>query len=107
MRCPEAADVRHDATECDECRDLEYRAKFMEALDRDLKSVDEVNRPSHYTQGEIECIDAIRAALTPEEFRGYCKGAAFKYIWRERYKGQGVSLAKAEWYLKQAVEHGD
>ena len=31
--------------------------------------------PSHY-QGEVECIDALRAALTREEFRGYCKGSA-------------------------------
>src|SRR5690606_10576655 len=32
---------------------------------------DNVNKPAHYRQGEIECIDAIRAALTPEEFRGH------------------------------------
>ena len=32
---------------------------------------DPVSRPSHYTAGGIECIDAIRAALTPDEFRGF------------------------------------
>ena len=48
---------------------------------------DLVNQPPHYPQGEIECIDAIEAALTPEEFRGYCKGNALKYIWRERHQG--------------------
>ena len=58
-----------------------------------------VNHPAHYTQGPIECIDAIRAALTVEEFRGFCKGCAFKYLWRERYKGHTESLAKAGWYL--------
>lgn len=65
---------------------------------------DPVNHPAHYTQGEIECIDAIRAALTPEEFRGYCKGAALKYIWRERLKGGDESLRKAVWYLNKALE---
>jgi hypothetical protein len=35
---------------------------------------DVVNHPSHYTDGGIECIEAIEAALTNEEFRGYCKG---------------------------------
>ena len=60
---------------------------------------DNVNHPEHYTQGGIECIDAIEAALTPEEFRGYCKGNALKYIWRERMKGGDESIAKAEWYL--------
>ena len=61
---------------------------------------DNVNNPPHYTQGgDIECIDAIIAALTEEEFRGYCKGNAFKYIWREEHKGGKESLAKAKWYL--------
>lgn len=64
---------------------------------------DEVNHPEHYTQGKIECIEAIRSALTPEEFCGYCKGAAIKYIWRERIKGQDVSLEKAIWYLKKMI----
>lgn len=67
------------------------------------KSIDYVNHPPHYTQGDIECIEAIRAALTPEEFRGYCKGAALKYIWREQHKGQNESLEKAQWYMKEAV----
>lgn len=60
---------------------------------------DVVNHPPHYKQGEIECIDAIRAALTDEEFRGYCKGNALKYIWRERHKGSTVDIEKAGWYL--------
>lgn len=64
---------------------------------------DPVNHPEHYRQGEIECIDAIEAALTPEEFRGYCKGCAIKYLWRERLKGQGESLAKALWYIRRLL----
>lgn len=64
---------------------------------------DPINRPSHYTQGAIECIDAIRAALTPEEFRGFCKGNILKYTWRERHKGGDESLRKAEWYLRQST----
>jgi hypothetical protein len=60
---------------------------------------DNVNKPNHYRQGEVECIDAIQSALTPEEFRGYCKGNALKYVWRERHKGGEESLRKAQWYL--------
>jgi hypothetical protein len=63
------------------------------------KMTDNVNNPPHYTQGKIECIEAIQSALTEEEFRGYCKGNAMKYIWRERHKGGDESLAKAQWYL--------
>jgi len=60
---------------------------------------DPVNHPDHYTNGSIECIDAIQSALTPAEFRGYCKGNAIKYIWRELMKGGSESIAKAQWYL--------
>ena len=62
-------------------------------------STDNVNNPPHYTQGTVECIEAIQSALTEEEFRGYCKGNALKYIWREKHKGGKESLAKAMWYL--------
>ena len=65
---------------------------------------DMVNKPPHYKQGGIECIDAIRAALTPEEFRGYCKGNALKYVWRELHKGGDESMQKAAWYINKATE---
>ena len=68
---------------------------------------DNVLHPSHYTQGKIECKDAIKSALTPEEWRGYCKGNALKYVWRERYKGGDESLEKAAVYLDWIKEVTD
>lgn len=65
---------------------------------------DAVNHPAHYTQGGIECIDALEAALTPDEFAGLCKGNAIKYIWRESYKGGSEDLEKARWYLKRIID---
>ena len=65
---------------------------------------DEVNHPPHYTDGGIECIEAIEASLTPEEFRGYCKGNLMKYGWRERMKGGIKSLKKAQWYLDRLIQ---
>jgi hypothetical protein len=65
---------------------------------------DLVNHPSHYTDGSIECIDAIQAQLTPEEFRGYLKGNIAKYIWREKHKGGIQSIEKGAWYLNRLIE---
>lgn len=48
-----------------------------------------------YSHGNISCIDAIQSALSPEEFRGFCKGNVIKYIWREAYKGKNDDLDKA------------
>jgi len=64
---------------------------------------DLVNHPPHYTDGCIECIDAIKAQLTPEEYIGYLKGNIAKYVWRERYKGELESLKKAQWYLNRLI----
>lgn len=59
---------------------------------------------SHYRNGDIECIDAIRSALTPSEFAGFCKGNVLKYVWREQHKGGSIDLAKALDYLRWAKE---
>jgi len=68
------------------------------------KSEDMVNNPLHYNKHGIECIQAIRAALTDEEFRGYCKGNVVKYTWRETYKNKDEDLQKAEWYLNRLLK---
>ena len=65
---------------------------------------DLVNHPSHYTDGSIECIDAIQAQLTDEEFRGYLKGNIAKYIWREKHKGGIQSIEKGAWYLNRLIQ---
>ena len=65
---------------------------------------DLVNHPPHYTDGSIECIAAIEAQLTPEEYRGYLKGNIAKYAWRERHKGGTESLRKARFYLNRLIE---
>lgn len=66
-------------------------------------STDYVNHPPHYTEGGLECIEAIEAQLTPEEYRGYLKGNIAKYIWREKHKGGTESLRKANWYLERLI----
>lgn len=59
---------------------------------------DNVNKPEHY-QGEIECIECIKASMTKIEFLGYLKGNAQKYIWRYRNKNGLEDLKKAQIYL--------
>lgn len=70
---------------------------------------DVVNSPEHYRQGGIEAIDAIQASMTSEEFIGYLRGNAQKYLWRYRHKGKPVEdLRKAKWYLDRLlVELGE
>lgn len=66
---------------------------------------DAVLHPSHYCKdGGVECIDAIRASMTPEAFAGYCKGNVMKYIFRYEDKGGVEDLRKAMVYLTWLTE---
>ena len=65
---------------------------------------DNVHSPAHYCQGGIECIKAIEASMSPEEFQGYCKGNVMKYIWRFREKNGLEDLKKAQVYLGWMIE---
>jgi hypothetical protein len=71
-----------------------------------MSDKDMVNHPPHYTQGGIECIDAIKAATEGlDGFEGYCTGNAIKYLWRWKHKNGVEDLKKAHWYIKKlAVE---
>lgn len=65
---------------------------------------DSVNHPQHYTQGGIECIEAIKASMTTLEFQGYLKGNCLKYLWRWRAKGGKEDLKKARVYLDWLIK---
>lgn len=65
---------------------------------------DAVHHPQHYTLPglDVESVDVIRAVLTPEEFKGWCKGNALKYSLRAGRKDPGKEiqdLAKAGVFL--------
>lgn len=63
---------------------------------------DMVNHPPHYTQGGVECIDAIKAATEGlNGFEGYCTGNAIKYLWRWKHKSGVEDLKKADWYIRK------
>ena len=63
---------------------------------------DVVNHPPHYTQGGVECIEAIKASMSKDEFLGYLKGNVIKYLWRYRLKGKASEdLKKAQFYLSR------
>ena len=62
----------------------------------------QVNSPSHYKQGEIECVDAIEAAIG-DGFVDYLQGNIIKYMWRYKYKNGIEDLKKASWYLNRLI----
>lgn len=66
---------------------------------------DNVNHPAHYTQGGIECIDAIEAAVKGlSGIEAVCTGNAIKYLWRWKQKNGVEDLRKARWYIDRLIE---
>lgn len=59
---------------------------------------DAIFNPKHYMQGSHECIDEIKAMLSPEEFKGFLKGNIIKYRYRANLKNGKEDLAKADNY---------
>lgn len=87
--------------------ELEYLAKVAE-IEIGEPVPDMVNEPPHYTQGDVECIDAIRASMSPLEYSGFLKGQVIKYLWRYRLKGKLVEdLKKADYYQKKLIEFAE
>ena len=70
--------------------------------------MDNVTHPAHYTQGKVECIDAIEAAATGlTGMEAVCTAQCIKYLWRWRHKNGLEDLRKARWYLDRLIEASD
>lgn len=60
--------------------------------------------PNHYKQGGIESIDAIKAFMSEEAFKGFLKGNCQKYLFRYEKKNGIEDLRKCQWYLERLIE---
>ena len=89
----------------DEEVDEHYRILFGENdTPENVEPNDDVNKAEHYNKGGIECIKAIEASMSPEEYRGFLKGQVVKYVWRYQHKGTPLKdLKKARYYLDDLI----
>ena len=66
---------------------------------RIVNQCDDINHPSHYTQGDIEVIDYIE-----DKKLGYRLGNVVKYVSRAGHKDDAIKdLKKARWYLNREI----
>lgn len=68
------------------------------------KSEDANINPEHYRGGGLEAIDVMKAKLSPEELKGFCKGLVIKYLFRADMKNGLEDYKKAQWYLNYLVK---
>lgn len=66
---------------------------------------DNVNQPSHYLKGGMECIDVIKAVTSDlSGADAYYVGNIIKYVWRYNHKNGVEDLRKAKHYLEWLIE---
>ena len=64
-----------------------------------------VDHPVHYTHGDIECLDAIKAALSAQDnpYQAFLTGQVLKYMWRWPMKNGLEDCRKAKFYLDRLI----
>lgn len=76
-----------------------------EEVELDDNGPDMVNHPQHYTQGGIECIDALKAATVGKRgIEAVCVANVIKYLWRYEEKNGVEDVRKARWYLDRLLK---
>ena len=83
-----------------ECENLKM---YVSADPIEVKEI-QVEHPSHYNQGDIECIEALRSALGPEGYKGFCAGNIIKYDWRYNGKDGIKDIKKVKAYADYLIE---
>lgn len=65
---------------------------------------DNVNHPSHYTQGKVECLDALESATVGKSgIEAVCVANIIKYLWRYEEKNGLEDIKKAQFYLNRLI----
>lgn len=81
----------------------ELMQKAQEVVE-EAKKHDAVNHPKHYTQGKIECIEALESAtINKRGIEAVCTANIIKYLWRYESKNGIEDVKKAQWYLQKLI----
>ena len=76
-----------------------------ENIKTDDNGPDMVNHPQHYTQGGIECIECIKAAVTNKVgIEAVCVANVIKYLFRYEEKNGVEDVRKAKWYIERLLK---
>ncbi|MEN6305298.1 MAG: DUF3310 domain-containing protein [Armatimonadia bacterium] len=70
-----------------------------------MSARDEQIGGSHYRTQRVQPWDAMEAWMSPEQFEGFLRGNAIKYLARYPHKGGLEDCRKARHYLDRLLEH--
>ena len=92
---------------CPKCGSKDYLSRFVEkgkkpAADASAYQVG----GDHYTKLAVQPWEAMQAWMTPEEFAGFLKGNAIKYLARDK-RDSLEDLKKARHYLDKLIQFAE
>mgnify|MGYP001211687577 CR=1 FL=1 len=68
-------------------------------------SVDMVNNPPHYNNGNIQFLDYLKQQLGKNGFISFLEASVMKYMHRHKLKDSNIQdLEKANFYLNRLIE---
>lgn len=62
------------------------------------------DNPARYKRNGVEVFEFIKGVLGPEQWEGFLRGNALKYLARYEYKGGSADLVKCADYLSRLLE---
>jgi len=77
---------------------------YMKEMSAQADQQSDVNKPSHYTQTNMECKEAIEGMLGDHVVHAW-RANILKYIWRYQEKGGIQDLEKAQVYLGFLIQY--
>ena len=108
------ANVVSVTLDCSKC--VDYEDESLSDILREAETVpvvteqaetecsDAIN-PSHYKQGGIECIEALKAAtVNLKGIEAVCTANAIKYLWRWKEKNGTEDMKKSLWYINRLIQ---
>ena len=79
---------------------LDGRAKAGSAMAKQIGG-------THYASKTVQAWDAMEAWMSPEQFVGFLRGNAIKYLARADAKGGVEDIKKAQHYIDKLVEFAE
>jgi hypothetical protein len=85
----------------------EVDAVIEDMIEDDMYHYDDINKPEHYNQGDIETIDYIEDVLGPYHACMYCHGNILKYTGHRLWtKGDPIkNMEKTIWYANRWIKN--
>jgi hypothetical protein len=83
----------------------DFARQKLGLCEKGTAKIDQVNCPSHYNKGDVECIEAIKSATVGKKgIEAVCVANVIKYLWRYEEKGKPLQdVQKAKWYLDKLL----